>query len=150
MAVGRDEYVRRFEVAVNDAATVRCGERIGDLQPEIQHAIPHERRSGNDLVERRPFEQFAHEERLTGFLAGIMNGADVRVRYQRRDARFAPESLDSLGPRHHFPAQQLYGDIAIEAQVACPIDFRGAVAANRLQKLVMRDADSKRHVCLVR
>ena len=65
VTVGGDEDVRRLEVRVDDAAAVRGDERIGELDPELDHAIRRQRALGFDhLVQRAPFEQLADEERL--------------------------------------------------------------------------------------
>ena len=131
---------------MHDAAAVRRAERVGDLQPDVDHAVRRQRSlGGNRLVERPPFEQLADEERLPIRFAGVVDGADVRMRDERCDPRFAPEALERARPRHFFRTQQLDRDVALEAQIARPIDFGRPVASDPGQDLVVRYAKRSLH-----
>ena len=145
MPVAGDEHVRGFHVAVNDPAPMRRAKRVGDLKADIEHAFERQRRSRDHFVERGTFQQLAHEEYLSVFLARIMHGADVRVGDERRDPCFAPEPRHGLRPRHQFRAKELDGDVALETQVVRAVNLRRAVAADGVEQLVVGDADSRGH-----
>ncbi len=119
---------------------MRGDERVGELDGDVEHAIGRERRFSQQLVERPPFKQLADEKRLPIVLARIVHGADVRVRHERRQPRLTPEPFDRPRSRRLVLAEELDGDIPIEPQVARPVDLRRTVTANRLKKLVMREA----------
>jgi hypothetical protein len=131
---------------VNDPAPMRRAERVGDLKADIEHALERERRSRDHLVERGTVQQLADEEYLSVFLPRIMNGADVRMGDERRDPCLAPEARDGLRPRQQFRAKELDGDFALETQVVRAVDFRGTIAADGVEELVVGDADSRVHV----
>ena len=74
----RDEDIRRFDVAVNDAFGVSRIERVGDLYAEIKDgssAIGWP----DAMLQRFAFEILHGDKSLAVFLANLMDGADVRV-----------------------------------------------------------------------
>ena len=147
VAVGGDEDVRRLQVAVNDAAAMRGAERIGQLHADVeQRDRPAGGRVGNHLVECASLEQLADQKRLSVVLAGVVNGADVRVRDERGEARLAVEAIDRAGSGYLLRPQQLDGDFALEPQVACAIDLasrrRGRSAGGARSGRFARDRQS--------
>ena len=125
---------------MDQPAAVDGVERVRQLRGDVEQAIPRQRPAREHVVERPSLEQLADQERLAVFLARIVHRADVRMGDQRGDARLAPEALASPRDRGDFLGpKQLDGDVAIEPQVARPIDLAGAVAADGLEKLVVRD-----------
>lgn len=136
-----DEDVGRLEIRVNDAAPVRGDERIGELDAEVDDAIGRQRSFRRDgLVERAPVEQFDDEVGASVLLARIVDRADVRVGDERRDARFPPEALERVGPRHRLGSQELERDVALEAEIARLVDLGRAVAADPREHFVVGDA----------
>ena len=131
---------------MHDSAAVRRAEGIGNLQPDVDNAVRRQwSLGGNRLVERPPFEQLADKERLPIRFAGVVDGADVRMRDERCDPRFPPEAVERAWPSLFFRTQDLDRDIALEAQIARPIDFRRPVASDPGQDLVVRYAKRSLH-----
>ena len=114
-------------------------QRVGQLRRDVEQPIAGQRTARDDLVERPAFEQFADQERLAGFLTRLVDRADVRMADQRREARLAAKELHGARPGDFLGPEQLDGDLAIEPQVARPENLAGAVAADRLQELVVRN-----------
>ena len=94
-------------------------------------------RSGDDVVERAPFEELADDERLAVLFTRFVHRAHVRVRNERRDPRFVMKPVDRAGAGHLLRSQQLDRDLAIEPQVARAIDLGRAVTADGLKELVV-------------
>ncbi len=83
---------------MDDAAAVRGDQRIGELDAEVDDALGCQRPFGLDrLVEGAAVEELADEKRLSVLFAGIVDGADVRVRDERCDPRFTAEALERAG-----------------------------------------------------
>ena len=82
------------------------GERVGDLHADLDDALRRQRAvGGNHLVERAPFEQLEDEERLSVHFAGVVDGADVRMRDEGCDARLAPEARERAPAARLLPAE---------------------------------------------
>jgi hypothetical protein len=75
----RDEYIRRFDVTMDDAFFVRCIERVSHFHSQLQQQIHRQRLPANAVLKRLPFEMFHHDEESAILLPDLMNGADVRV-----------------------------------------------------------------------
>ena len=94
-AVGRQQDVRRLDVAVDDAAAVRGVERVGDLGQDRDGLA---RFHGTVLVEvvaqRRAVDELHHDrfEMILG--AGVVDRDDRRVRQPRGGDCFASEPRD--------------------------------------------------------
>src|SRR5262249_33667065 len=88
----RQHDVRRLQVAVYDALTVRVIERVGDLD-----RVPHDLRDGKRTAdqamrERLAVDVFHDQERLPAGLAAVVQRADVRMIQVRDGARFPLET----------------------------------------------------------
>ena len=122
---------------MDDTAGVNGGERIEDLDAEIECALRRQRTGLQQFVERLPLEQLANQKDVAILLAGIMNGADVGMADQRGDARLALESLTRAGLTREFGQQDLDRHVAVEAQIAATIDHRVAIAPEALRQPVV-------------
>ena len=122
---------------MNEAAAVDGVQRIRQLLGNVEQPVARERTARDDVVERSPFEQFADEERLAGFLTRFVHRTDVRMGDQGSEARLAAKELHRPWTGDFLGAKQLDSDFAIEPQVARPEDLAGAVAADWLQELVV-------------
>ena len=82
--------------------------------------------SGNDVGERRPFDQF-EDQRLDAvrFLESV-DRRDVRMIERREDLRFALEPRETFGVLREEIRQHLQRDVTIELRVAGAIDFAHA------------------------
>ena len=78
----------------------------------------------------RPSSSSQTRNALPVLLAGIVHGADVRVRDQRSDVGLPPESLERVGPVHFLGPEDLDRDVAFEPEIAGAIDFGRAVTAD--------------------
>lgn len=117
---------------MDEPAPMDGAERIGNLRADFEQPIPRERRAGDQLAERPALEQLADEERSSVLLAGFVHRADVGMRHQRRDPRFAVEPFDRARFRDFSRPQQFDRDLPIESQVAGAMNLGGAVPANQL------------------
>lgn len=139
MSVRRDEHVRGVQAAVNDPPTVQGGERIDDLDAELDDPLGRKRTSPERGLEQVSFEQLADDEGLAGVLPGIVNRADVRVTDEGGDVRLAPEAFALVASRRPFRAQQPDGHVALEPLIARPVDLARIVLPDSLEQPVMRD-----------
>jgi len=57
-----DDDIRRFQVAMHDAGSVRCGKRIGDLDSIVDRFIQAESASRYDAVECPPGHELHGDE----------------------------------------------------------------------------------------
>ena len=82
--VGRDEQVRRLDVAVDDALAVGRGQPLGRLRRPQDHLALGRRAQRGHVAEVLAFEQFGHDVRRPVVRSDVVDGEDVRV-VQRRD-----------------------------------------------------------------
>jgi hypothetical protein len=75
--------------------------------------------------------------------ADIEERADIRMLQSGDGARFAFKALASIGGISQMLRQNLYGDGAIEARVACAIDFSHAASAERRDYFVGAEASAR-------
>ncbi len=86
LTLGRDEYVTRFDVAVNESEPVCFNERVSDLVRDVAREPDRQRSGGRGAFEIDAGNQFHHEVRdgravrpASGFFAGINGRDDVGV-----------------------------------------------------------------------
>ena len=131
---------------MDDAAPMSGDECVGELDPEFDDAVGRECTFCFDrLVERSSIEQFADEEGTSVLLAGVMHRADVRMRDERGDARFAAEALEPAGLGQGLGTQELERDVSFETAVPGAIDFGRPVAPDSLEHFVVRDPQRRGH-----
>jgi hypothetical protein len=127
---GLQQDVVRLDVAVDDAAAVRVGERPGDL---AQHARGVGRRKGTaraePLAERLAGDVAHDEEDEAARRADAMDGDDVRVREPGGGARLAHEAVARGGGAGEGRREHLEGDVAVELHVAREVDDAHPAAA---------------------
>ena len=71
--------VARLDVAVDDAALVREGEAVGDLQRDLDRLVGGQLAFLQARAQVRALEQLHRHEREIAFLAEVEDGDDVRV-----------------------------------------------------------------------
>ena len=64
---------------MNYALSVRCSERIGNLNRQFEHLVERKRLTRNVVLQRFPVEKLHRNELLAVLLTDVIDGADVRV-----------------------------------------------------------------------
>ena len=115
-----DDHVLRLDVAVDDAALVGVGERVGERQPDPQDVAVRQLVRRLELGERAALDQLGDEVAVAVRLAGVEQ-RDDRVVVEPRDR--AGLALGALG-LHAGGRDDLDRDGAPEALVARRVDGR--------------------------
>ena len=93
----RHHYVSRFDVAVNDAARVRIGERVANLYANSQRAFYFERATGDELADVFALD-ILHRDVIDAVLfVEIENRADIRMVKLRAKLGFALKAFKICG-----------------------------------------------------
>src|SRR6516162_270335 len=79
MSTFRDENVGRFDVAVNDALTMRGIQRIGQLDREREDIFVFHRVAPDSVPEGYAVKKLHHHEGAGLVLPDLMDGADIGV-----------------------------------------------------------------------
>ena len=133
-----DEDIRGLEIAVHDEARVGIGDRVGDLEKELEPGAHGKSMRVGEAIDAQAVDELQDEERLPGRRhAGVVETRDAGVGEARQDRAFAAEALRSalLDERR---VKELDGDIAFETSVvpACPPDRSHAAGTDALDELV--------------
>ena len=118
-----------LDVAVHHAASVRVGERVGDVLQQA-HAFARRQRAGarDTLREALALDEAHHErQHALAFLDGV-HRHDVGMREARRDAGLPHEPLAQHRIGREGLRQHLDGHMAVELQVAPEVDGAHAAA----------------------
>ena len=121
----RDKNVARLDVAVHDALTMGCVERVCHLDAEIQQPgvgdlpVAIGLVVDIDFVQALPLQQLHDDEGLIATVIELIDGADARMVQGGGGARFAPETLQ----RRRVLARRL-GQIALRRQSGLTSDLR--------------------------
>ena len=125
-----EQNVVRLHVAVDDAASVRVGERPRHLAQHARGFGGRQGTAGTQPLAQRLAVDVAHDEEDEAIrLADAMNGDDVRVRESRGHARLAEESFARCRGAGEVRREHLDGHVAIELHVAREVDDAHAAAA---------------------
>ncbi len=88
------EDVGWLDIAVHDAPGVRSVERVGNLDPELDHPVACHRPAADHSREHLALEQLHHNEVTALVLRNLVDSADVRMVQARRSARLVLKSRD--------------------------------------------------------
>ncbi len=121
-----DEDVRRGEVAVDNTARVRVGERGGHRRAVPPRFVPAERSAADDAVQRRAFHELHDEHRLAVVLQDVVEADQVRVLEAGERRRLPLEALPQLGVVRDPRVEDLERDVAAQPLVACSPDHAHA------------------------
>ncbi|MFH7600414.1 hypothetical protein WDV06_35735 [Streptomyces racemochromogenes] len=136
-----EQYVGRFDVAVDDVAPVRGGEGLGDLGTPVHHVVPGQRaRPGEDPGQIRAVDAFHDQEQQplassSPVLAAVVNGDHVGVVEARGGAGLVREAPFRVG-RPVFHPDQFDGDVPLQPRVEGLPDLSPATHARQVQQLV--------------
>ncbi len=143
VALAQDE-VRRFDVAVHDAARVSVVERGRDLAHERDHPLGLEADAlVDDGGDRLAVDELHRQERQPVLLADVEQRDDARVGECPRDARLLVEALDE-GPVLRAVARDVEADRldrqrALDERVERLVDGSHRTEAERAGDLVAPD-----------
>src|SRR5206468_3529494 len=99
--------IRRFEIAVDDARTVRRIERIRDLLAERGDLLDGERLPLDRRLDRLSQQSLHHQEGLAFVHADVVYRANVWMIQRRRRARLTLEAIERVGTPAGFFRQEL-------------------------------------------
>jgi hypothetical protein len=100
--VGHD-HVLRLDVAVDHAAGVGMGERVGERHADAQHVAVAQLTLALEHRERPPAHELGHEEALVALDPGVEDGHDARVVEPGGRQRLALRAFGNRpGRRHGF------------------------------------------------
>src|SRR5713101_6600864 len=74
-----EHYVRGLDVAVNDVAAMSFGQRVGQLERELQRLIEGKWTPADELLERLAVDVLHHEEHDIFDFVDFVDRADVGV-----------------------------------------------------------------------
>ncbi len=115
-SVVADQHVLRFDVAVDDAAAVRVGERAAQLDRDRQRVGDRQRQPIGDRSARH---ELHHQVAVPGGRrAEVVHGDDARVFQLREQPRLAREAGAEIGIGRALGPQHLDGDRPPEPLVA--------------------------------
>jgi hypothetical protein len=106
--------VRRFQVAVDDAALVGHGEGVGNLLRDADRLVNLERPVLEFLLERLALDQLHHDAGRPVDLLEAVDLRDVRMVQRSEDLCFPLESGKAVGVSGELLGEQLQCDIALQ------------------------------------
>ena len=130
----RNEYVRGFNVAVDDTFRVRGVERICELDTPLHQAIQRHRPGSQAAVQSLALQQFHGDERLLmlvlkpGFFHRI-DRADVGMVQSRRSAGLKQETIQSVLITRELRRKKLQRHPAPQVEVFGAVDNSHSAAA---------------------
>jgi hypothetical protein len=138
-AIGADLDVRRFQVAMDDAAVVRMRQRVGQLAAIANHLVERQPAVGNQRVERRSVHELHDDEGPLADLAHFMDRADIWVIQRGRRACFAQEALTRTGIAECGRRKNLDRDVSIQLWVERAIHLSHPAGADQQFDAVTAD-----------
>jgi len=77
---------------MQNAGFMRCGQRVGDADEKFDNLAPRSSSRARPFAERAAVHELGDEILAILFLAGVVDGDDVRVVERRGHARFLLEA----------------------------------------------------------
>src|SRR5262249_42672108 len=119
----RDEDVRGFDVAMDEAACVRCVKRARELRDErerascLERAVATKKRTkvGAGDVAHRDVEQAVE-------LTGLVDRDDVRMLQRRGELRLAEETLAESVVLAELRCEELQRDLSLQTKIVGAVD----------------------------
>jgi hypothetical protein len=135
-------HVGGFQVAMNNAVSMRRVERVGDLGPDSKHLVDRQRAAQQAVRQRLTRKMFHHEEVDAVLRADVVERADVRVGEARDRAGFVAEAFLTIGIGGEVGRQNLDRDRTIQPGVARFVDLAHAACPERASDLVRTESAS--------
>jgi hypothetical protein len=139
---------------MHDAFGVRGVERVGGIDSQRQQRFDFHRASGDGVLQRLPVETLHGDEGGPGFLADVVNGANVGMVQRGCRFGFAAKTFEGLPVLRQILRQKFQRDKSVEPGVLRLVDHAHATATKFFGDAVMRNglADQGlgvRHVRLI-
>ena len=107
---------------MNDAALVGSVERMRDLRAEAAHVFDRKGAARQPRFERLPLDRLHHDDLARVEPFDTVDSRDVGMIQRCEGVGFAVEARDAVRIVRKRFRQELEGDVAAEAGVACAID----------------------------
>ena len=117
MSAGRQHDVSRRDIAMDHAAVVRGGERLGGLDADAVDLVRRQRSAADSGAKVFALHVLHHDERRAVMLQDFVDGADERVIERRGGPRFAKKTAPGLVGVQQLGRNRFQHDDAIEALV---------------------------------
>jgi hypothetical protein len=139
VAVGRDEHVFGFEVAVDDALCVGGREPVGHMGNELDGVPPRDRAPSEPGTQRFSLEQLDHRHGLTVDDGELVDGHDVGMGDCGYRTRLVLETRAHLHVGREMIRQHLERDLAAQPRVARTIHLAHPAGADWRHHLELRE-----------
>jgi hypothetical protein len=135
----RAHQVRALDVPVHDAAPVRFVERVGDLQPDLDH-FPHRERPLQDPRRQQLAVHVLHDDEIgAAVFADIVGDGDIGGSQHGRGARLVQQPGAALRIGLERGGQELEGDRPAQARIFASIHLSHAAGTEALADPVVLD-----------
>ena len=138
-AIGGEEDVGRFQVAMHDPAPVGRLDGLGQGAQQRGGLAGRQRIARQLLGQVAALDEFHREVRLAVVVAHVVDLDDIRVLQAGRRFRFPKEALPRLRAGMRAVQQHLEGDAAVEAQLPGLVDHAHPAAAEQFVDFMPRD-----------
>jgi hypothetical protein len=128
--------VFRLQVAMRDPGSVRRGEAVGDLRPDVNQLARGNRSALDERPQRLAFDQLGNDVGDVALLADVVNGNDVGMveRAGRPRLLFKPRAPRRVAGK--ALRQNLHRDLAAEPGIPRAEDFAHAAGPKGCDDLV--------------
>ena len=133
----RQHDVSGFQVAMQEAQTVRGLECVTDLRAETHQLVQPHGTLPQSRLERASRDVFHDEEVQAVLRVEVEDGRNAGVREAGQDVRLAAESVPRGGVRKRAAQEYLDRDVAVEVQIVRAVHLAHAALAERLENAVM-------------
>jgi hypothetical protein len=127
-ARGRQEHVRRLQVAVDDAALVGVVDRLGQHRNDLGRGLCRLRSPRRRLGQAAAVHELQREERQAVVRADLVHLHDVGVLEAGHCLRLGPETGQLLLPRVRAGQNHLRGHGAVQGRLPGLVDDAHAAA----------------------
>lgn len=136
VAIRTDDYVLRFEIAVNDAALVRCRDSGGDLRPDAEGIVQRKRAVPKAITQALSGDQLHGDEAEPILGADLEDGGDVGVIECRCGLGLLHEAAHAVGRFFGALAEHLDRNFALEVVVVGEVHLAHSASAEERSHFV--------------
>ena len=129
---------------MHDAGGVGLGQPVGHLRGDVQRPARRQARPGQQLAQRLAFDQLHADVGLIAGLAQLVDGDDGGMVQRRGGAGFLFEAAQPIGIVREIGRQQLECDVALQRQVAGPVDLAHAARAQERSDFIVPEPCPRR------